>query len=212
MNRYLALAIVVAGVVVALVFLGGGIFETVGDAFSNATDGIGLTTPDAKKSTKEELQPCTSNDECKNGACGRIDAASGALVCCPSGSIVTYAGYDYCTQIPAGGVCWSDVMCASGYCQDNNGGLQKGRCVEKGAAGQPCTSNSDCKNNTCGRQTAADGAPLVCCPSGDTRTYGGYDYCSNMPNGSTCWSDAMCASDYCGGNAGGLQRGTCENG
>lgn len=212
MNKYLALAIVVALVVGALAILSRGIFATVGDALSNATDGIGLTTPDGKENTKEEAQPCTSNGECKNGACGRIDAASGALVCCPSGSIVTYGGYDYCTQIAAGGVCWSDVMCASGYCRGNSGGLQKGHCAERGAVGESCDSNVDCKNNSCGRRSAADGAPKVCCPSGATSTYAGFDYCSQLPNGSSCWSDAMCASDECGGNLGGLQRGTCEAG
>lgn len=39
----------------------------------------------------------------------------------------------------------------------------------------------------------------------------GFDYCTEMPNRSTCWINAMFVSQYCDGNAGGLQRGVCRN-
>ncbi len=73
-----------------------------------------------------------------------------------------------------------------------------------------CTADTGCSNNTCARGSAADGAGLLCCPSGQAGMYGGYYYCYGMTSGSTCWSDAMCSSNYCGGNLGGLQRGTCR--
>jgi hypothetical protein len=58
-----------------------------------------------------------------------------------------------------------------------------------------CSSNDDCENGACGRFGA--GGKLVCCPSGNYELYGGYDYCTNLPVGTSCWSDAMCASNMC---------------
>jgi hypothetical protein len=153
---------------------------------------------------------CSLDEDCKNRACGRKTAEHGApLICCPSGDTDLYAGYDYCTEMPNGSVCWSDAMCAGGTCKGNAGGLQRGTCTGDEPVGSKCTENADCKNGACGRQTAQDGAPLICCPSGHTDTYGGYDYCTEMPDGSVCWSDAMCAGGTCKGNAGGFQKGTC---
>jgi hypothetical protein len=78
------------------------------------------------------------------------------------------------------------------------------------AVGEACSIDSDCGNDACGRPTAADGAGKVCCPSGDTTRFGGFDYCTRMPEGATCWSDAQCDSNMvCKGNGGGTQRGTC---
>ena len=152
---------------------------------------------------------CSVNAECKNSACGRETAAEGApLKCCLSNQRTNYAGFDYCTNMPDNSVCWSNSMCGSGYCRDNGGGTRKGKCG-KGDIGDSCGVNGDCKNSTCGRETAADGAPLTCCKSGGTKTYAGFDYCSNMPDNSVCWSDAMCASGLCKGNAGGFQKGSC---
>lgn len=59
--------------------------------------------------------------------------------------------------------------------------------------------------------TADDGAALVCCPSGATSTYGGYDYCTGMAVGATCWADDQCQTDYCQGNGGGIQKGKCQS-
>ncbi|NEV60940.1 hypothetical protein [Thiorhodococcus minor] len=185
--------------------------ETVGEGVEQAGEGIGLVTPEEKLKTKRVSEDCTSNAECKNNACGRIDAGSGALVCCPSGSIATYAGFDYCTQIADGRPCWSDVMCASGHCRDNKGGLQKGTCSQLARVGETCSVDSDCDNHACGRATAAENTSLTCCASGNTTRYAGYDYCASMADNSSCWSDAMCASGYCKGNAGGVQRGTCKS-
>ena len=163
------------------------------------------------RSTKSVGEPCTSHDECENSSCGRPTAADGAtLECCSSIKRTNYAFYDYCGDMPEGATCWSDAMCQTGNCKGNSGGLQKGTCSSTSkAAGEPCSSNSDCANKACGRPTAASGATLECCSSGGTGTYAGYNYCTQMPNGSTCWSNAQCASDNCKGNAYGLQRGTC---
>lgn len=75
-------------------------------------------------------------------------------------------------------------------------------------AGESCSSNADCSNDSCGRPNADD-APLQCCASGITN-YGGYDYCKSMSSGTVCWSDSMCASGNCAGNMSGLQRGRCD--
>jgi len=77
--------------------------------------------------------------------------------------------------------------------------------------GQRCNENADCRNNQCGRATAADNAPKVCCPAGSLALpYGGFDYCNKMKRGSVCWSDAQCASDSCKGNFLGTKKGRCR--
>jgi glycerophosphoryl diester phosphodiesterase len=80
--------------------------------------------------------------------------------------------------------------------------------IDSGSAA--CRSNSDCSNRACGRGTAADNAPLICCPSGSILNYWGYDYCTRMPSGSICWSDNMCASGSCINNWGGTKKGICR--
>ena len=75
--------------------------------------------------------------------------------------------------------------------------------------GHVCKDDGQCENGECARGTAADGAPLVCCPSGKSEMYGGYSYCQGMKTGSECWSDSMCGSGYCKGNWGGLRKGVC---
>lgn len=154
---------------------------------------------------------CSHNFNCTNGACGRETAADDApLICCPSGALDNFGGFDYCTEMPNGSTCWSDAMCAGGDCSGNLGGFQKGTCVGNNPTGATCTSNSDCANDACGRQTADDNAPLICCPSGETDLFGGFDYCTEMPNGSVCWSDSMCANGLCQGNNGGFNKGICQ--
>jgi hypothetical protein len=69
--------------------------------------------------------------------------------------------------------------------------------------------NSDCSNNSCGRLTADDFEPLVCCP-GEIINYAGFDYCKNMPNGSVCFIDKMCANNNCTNNWYGLKKGLCK--
>jgi hypothetical protein len=70
-----------------------------------------------------------------------------------------------------------------------------------------CNNNNDCMSRACGRISAADNAPLVCCAY--NVNYWGYDYCGGMPDGSICWADTMCATGYCRNNAGGLKKGIC---
>jgi len=76
----------------------------------------------------------------------------------------------------------------------------KTHCLSDGNLPSVCSSNKDCLNNSCGRITAADYEPDVCCPSGSIVDFFSNDYCTNMPNGSECWSDSMCASGYCEGS------------
>ena len=161
--------------------------------------------------SKPPGEPCSENDECLYKACGRPTAADGAALECCSSSFLTYGGYQYCTKMPEGATCWFHAMCETGICKGNRGGLQKGTCSSASAVGEPCSANIECENNACGRPTAADGAGLECCSSGATGTYAGYDYCKEMPEGATCWSDVMCKSGLCKGNSGGLKKGTCSS-
>ena len=143
---------------------------------------------------------CSTDGQCKNNACGRKEAGADNLICCPSGNLIHYAGYDYCTEMPNGNSCWKDDMCSSNYCRGNDGGGEKGTCsTTKLPDGKTCSTNGQCKHNACGRKTYADADNnnYICCPGGIT-TYELHDYCTEMPVRSTCATDKMCANDACG--------------
>ncbi len=175
--------------------------------FGSASGPLGGLLPCA--ATKNTGDVCERNCECNNKACGRKTAADGApLICCPSGKKGTFAAKDYCYGMVDGSRCRSDAMCASGHCRGTGGVGKLGTCG-KLDVGQSCGVDSDCKNDHCARESARDGAKKVCCKSGKSGRFGGFDYCYSMPDGTTCWSDAMCASGYCRGNAGGTKKGVC---
>jgi hypothetical protein len=152
---------------------------------------------------------CTSSSsQC---ACARETASDNPqMVCCKSGKTHMYAGYLYCAELPDTSICWSDAMCASGLCKGNSGGTKKGICIARSPVGASCNIDANCANNACGRATANDGAIKVCCASGSTTRYAGYDYCTSMPSQSTCWANTMCASGTCKGNWYGTKKGTCK--
>jgi hypothetical protein len=82
-------------------------------------------------------------------------------------------------------------------------------CLTSGSSSDTyCTKDSDCSNG-CGRRTADDYEPLICCYNGTVNNFG-YDYCKNLPNGSVCFLNEMCASGYCSGNLGGFTKGVCN--
>ena len=86
---------------------------------------------------------------------------------------------------------------------------------------QLCSYDRECgeegtarREQGCGRKTAADGATTYCCDDfycdestnnscpktrgySEVSGYGGYDYCTNMPPGSDCWSDTQCNHIKC---------------
>lgn len=52
------------------------------------------------------------------------------------------------------------------------------------------------------------GGEWICCPSGSELAWG--YYCINLPTGTPCWFDTMCANGDCTGNGYGIRRGTCN--
>lgn len=138
---------------------------------------------------------CTFDSDCINKVCARM-GAEGPLVCCPSGQSIMYAGFDYCTDLPAGTKCWDSDSCVGGQCADNCNGFCVGACTSCCGAGQPgdiCEDNSDCANGACAYPSYGRGAPhYVCCPSGERHYYGTLYYCTGMPPGTGCPSDATC--------------------
>jgi hypothetical protein len=163
-----------------------------------------------KSSGRKPLESCLVGFQCKNKACGLPEAGANKKICCESGSTTNH--WDpfnpYCKGIESGKNCWSDDMCAGGVCSDNFIGTKKGKCSGDGNVGMSCIRNNQCANKACGRLKAGTDS-LVCCPSGQVTLYGGYDYCTKMPSGNLCWSDAMCASGTCKDNMGGLKKGKC---
>ena len=67
-----------------------------------------------------------------------------------------------------------------------------------------CTDPIDCK---IGHKDTSDSSPLVCCP--DLVSYEGMSYCTQMPSGSQCKSDKMCASNNCSGRVWPFKDGNC---
>jgi len=76
-------------------------------------------------------------------------------------------------------------------------------------AGAACSSDGQCANDTCARDSARKGNSSICCHSGREGLFAGHEYCRGLNKGQQCWSDAMCGSGSCKGNMSGLQRGTC---
>ena len=85
---------------------------------------------------------CKDDDKCRSGACARKTAADGEKTkCCKQGESKVrypkYTGFDYCTGMPDGAVCWLDKMCKSKSCKGNSvcpvcpGGTSKGKCSKK---------------------------------------------------------------------------------
>jgi hypothetical protein len=166
---------------------------------------------DSKAGSTNTGSQCSSDSECASSACGRATADDDAVTVCCTGAATKYGGFYYCDGMPSGATCWSDYQCDGNMiCVGNFHGTKKGSCSSLREVGESCTIDSECGNDACGRPTAADGAGKVCCPSGDTTRFGGFDYCTRMPEGATCWSDPQCDSNMvCKGNGGGTQRGTC---
>lgn len=65
------------------------------------------------------------------------------------------------------------------------------------SVGSICKKNDQCSNNTCGRQTADDNSFQICCPTEKIISYNNINYCGDMPKGTTCLINDMCASGNC---------------
>lgn len=118
---------------------------------------------------------CIKDIDCGSGACAYAsweDEQNGIDSCCPSGSSSSYytkgIWRDWCNDMPVGNTCWSD----------------------------PAVGTT-CKNGACGLENYSSGANYICCPSGNTELNAGFTYCTGIPNGQACKSNAQCASQFC---------------
>merc|ERR1712166_848302 len=76
-------------------------------------------------------------------------------------------------------------------------------------AGHDCEHNYQCKGMACARNSYGTTAKLQCCASEMLGTYAPFDYCYEMADGTSCASDAMCASGHCSGGSL-FRRGHCS--
>ena len=120
---------------------------------------------------------CSLDSQCASGACAHATAAVNApRECCAVGSS-SYAGFDFCNNMPNGSACWLDNMCANGLCFRGVGG--SGVCSDKLlAVGAPCASNRQCSKGACGREGSA--VDSTCCINGMTFNYAGNSYCKKV--------------------------------
>lgn len=170
------------------------------------------------------LKPCNIGlPDCGSGVCGKISLTKDSkYVCCPSGERFEYEGQFYCSDMPDGAKCVANDWCKSGKCSsyfDSSGKFHTGICGESKPSPNPkkptyCDDANGCSNglNACGFDTAEKDPHKrkICCPSGQTVSYGSFPYCTDMKDGTVCWKDDMCGSGYCKGNVGGLERGICS--
>lgn len=134
---------------------------------------------------------CDSNSECVSDACAYAQRAAANTTCCTGTRSYGYGNY-YCDNMPTGNLCWSNSECASGYCNSDY------VCEDKQGPGMACTADAECSTGACAYLQRADTA-YHCCPSGHWATYAANPYCTQMPNGNLCWSNAQCASGHCDG-------------
>jgi hypothetical protein len=188
---------------------GWGIFSPIPAFF-----GVTCNPADNCTATLNTNDVCTHDCQCIGGACGRptaSDADDKKLVCCATGHRSNVNLKDYCTGMPDGSQCWTDNQCANGYCGGNIGITTRGICGSKLPDGSKCEVNKNCDHGACGRPSAsdADRDTLICCPSHNYTTVDAKDYCTGVPDNGVCWTDAQCASGYCGGNFGISSTGIC---
>lgn len=154
----------------------------------------------------DDGQACTSALECRvSSACAAASLEEeAASICCPSGRQLHHegTGRNVCDDAPLGTVCGDfQVMCRSGLCL-------LGRCAEERLdIRQECSSDFECKTNLCGRtiDQIAGSPTKVCCASqqehqpllGQSSPLEKEGLCTDMPIGTFCNDDGICASRHC---------------
>ena len=135
---------------------------------------------------------CNNTNECKHGsvcAFSKGTKSNKIRVCCSESIYIN--GEQYCSNLPVGSSCQSDVVCSSGSCIDL---LCSSERLENN---NKCDSAGDCKSGVCGLSSFSQKAHQICCSSEESLTFEGGLYCTSMDHGTTCGSDEMCSSNNC---------------
>ena len=127
------------------------------NADGSKTVHLGVPLTSSAKGSTPIGQSCSRDSQCMSGrsgkgACGRPGAQSwSGLECCASGETDLFAFLDYCTEMPKGTLCYSDAMCASGFCYGNKYGLGVGTCQDQGTITNdfPCSKDENCRSGYC---------------------------------------------------------------
>lgn len=162
-----------------------------------------------KRGPSQTGELCEKNNDCENGACGRLGVNHGDYRCCPTGAIHTYNFIDYCGGLENAQLCHSDAMCKSGNCEGGSW-LSAGVCLPKSDPGAPCRDDSECDYG-CGRRAAPVSQPLQCCQPGQhpAEAWSRY-FCVPIPDDNRCYKDSHCLpGSYCRGVAGVAYPGLC---
>ena len=130
------------------------------------------------------------------GECGR-EEAGGTHVCCENEAIEHNFG-DVCSELEDGKKCELDIMCKTGFCANNKGGLQIGVCITKNsvAVGEECyLSDQVCADKKeCGRKSAIDHS-YICCEHGT-----GFFYLSELAQFTLNQTKYNSAKKHCNNN------------
>mmetsp|Transcript_26004 Transcript_26004/g.31891 ORF Transcript_26004/g.31891 Transcript_26004/m.31891 type:complete len:956 (+) Transcript_26004:205-3072(+) len=174
---------------------------------------------------------CTNDSDCSvdSSRClqSGYNADSLQSICCPEEHIV----------LPQNTHCKLMMLPSSFPATSNNTSSQNGTSYPSGdlisdlqLGGESCLLNRDCENNACGFNSGdLTGAKLICCPSkktvkGPVMLVGNaFRYCTGLPRGTACRSNAMCdkglecdiASNdsvgFCSGSPSGMTATTSDN-
>ena len=104
---------------------------------------------------------------------------------------VKATGFQRCTCCKNG---FNDEYCDGqiGFC----GNLAKPRNQKNLGESCPSTANCECKGSHGCARKEANSDTYICCSSTSSRA-NGLEYCNNLSDGQTCWSDNNCSSGYC---------------
>jgi hypothetical protein len=149
------------------------------------------------------------DDDCQSGECGQYK--DDQYKCC--GSMSTWWGEDWCTDLPNGTSVYDEDQCESGYKSESKCAAKKkkGRCDDD----DECASGYTCINNySGGKKYCRKEKYEVCGGAGCYNKSKGWPgesgFKSKLPDNYRCRYDDQCKSGNCSGNAYGLQNGRCD--
>jgi hypothetical protein len=146
-------------------------------------------------------EACTLNEQCQSGHCFTMPPLPPPMLQLQQQESI--CACQVCTTSGCGG-CGLGERCVAAVGGDNNFHTATTNvCQALGQVGEVCQSHDDCDSQACGYATAAYGvSKKTCCASGQvssTSSYVmGYEYCTDMEEGATCWYSSDCAQGlYC---------------
>jgi hypothetical protein len=138
---------------------------------------------------------CTLNEQCQSDNCLLMPPLQHGICSC-----------QVCTNSGCGG-CFKGEKCIM---SDDKATTV---CKAMNRVGDTCLSHDDCESQACGYASAASGVQKTCCASGHVSSASsylmGYEYCTDMEQGSACWYSSDCQDGLYCHTSNSWSTGTC---